>query len=323
MNDVTQCPTCNTRFKVTQEQLDAHHGMVRCGRCQAVFNAIAQLHEEQPNPQLDLPITADEIPPSLPEPTAEAAAESVFTSDEELDFSYTDASAVATEAAAETEAEQISPDHPSDAGLAEARHVGLQPDLQPADLVGGEPLTQAHKITFAHIEDETPPAPVKKKPVWPWAVGSALLLILLLAQAAYFFRIDLAARLPGLRPALTAYCGLLGCSVPLPQKADLMSIESSDLEIADPAQANVITLNAILRNRAPFSQAYPNLELTLTDTEEKAVARRTFRPAEYLRPGEDEKQGLAANRELNVKLNLDTTDLMASGYRLFLFYPQH
>jgi len=31
---------------------------------------------------------------------------------------------------------------------------------------------------------------------------------------------------------------------------------------------------------------------------------------------------LAANRELNVKLNLDTTDIKPSGYRLFLFYPQ-
>lgn len=140
-------------------------------------------------------------------------------------------------------------------------------------------------------------------------------------QAAYFFRVELAANLPGLKPALTAYCELLQCTVPLPQKADLVSIESSDLE-ADPAQLNVIILNALLHNRAPYAQAYPNLELTLTDTQDKVLARRTFRPAEYLKQGEDEKQGLAANRELSVKLNLDTTDLKPSGYRLFLFYPQ-
>jgi hypothetical protein len=157
--------------------------------------------------------------------------------------------------------------------------------------------------------------------VWPWMVGNLLLLIVLLAQAVYFFRIELAARQPGLKNALISYCRLLQCTVPLPQKADLMSIESSDLE-ADPAQPSVIVLSALLRNHAPYAQAYPDLELTLTDAQDKAMARRTFRSAEYLKSDEDEKQGLAASRELSVKLNLDTSDLKPSGYRLFLFYPQ-
>lgn len=320
MNAVTQCPTCNTRFKITQAQLDARQGLVRCGHCQAVFNATAQLHDDQPSPQLDLPITAEEAPQVLVETASKTEAEFVFSTDDDLDFSRADSPHTETETSAEITAE-----------------VESQPDLHAIDFVGplpahetseispesADPLTQTPEIILAHDLDEAPAVPPKKKRAWPWAVGSALLLIMLLGQTAYFFRIELASRLPGLKPALISYCSLLGCTVPLPQKADLMSIESSDLEIADPTLANVITLNAILRNRAPYPQAYPNLELTLTDTEEKAVARRIFRPAEYLKPGEDENQGLAANRELNVKLNLDTTGLMASGYRLFLFYPQH
>lgn len=320
MNAVTQCPTCNTRFKITQAQLDARQGLVRCGHCQAVFNATAQLHDDQPSPQLDLPITAEEAPQVLVETASKTEAEFVFSTDDDLDFSRADSPHTETETSAEITAE-----------------VESQPDLHAIDFVGplpahetseispefADPLTQTPEIILAHDLDEAPAVPPKKKRAWPWAVGSALLLIMLLGQTAYFFRIELASRLPGLKPALISYCSLLGCTVPLPQKADLMSIESSDLEIADPTLANVITLNATLRNRAPYPQAYPNLELTLTDTEEKAVARRIFRPAEYLKPGEDENQGLAANRELNVKLNLDTTGLMASGYRLFLFYPQH
>jgi len=142
----------------------------------------------------------------------------------------------------------------------------------------------------------------------------------MLAQAVYFLRIELAARLPGLKPALTSYCMLLKCSIPLPRKIDLMSIESSELE-ADPAHANVITLNAILLNHAPYAQAYPDLELTFTDTQDRVVARRTFKPVEYLKPEENEKQGLASNRETSVKLRLDTADLKPTGYRLFLYYP--
>lgn len=273
MSATTLCPTCNTRFKITQAQLDAHQGLVRCGCCQAVFNAKEHLQDDAPSPQLDLPMLAAEAAAAKiapPEPIAAPAPQEESTS-------------------------------------------GQEPAVEAA-----QPIARAQKITFA----QAPEARLaRKKRAWPWAAGSLLLLLVLLAQVAYFFRVELAASQPGLKPALLSYCGLLQCTVPLPQKADLMSIESSELE-ADPAQSSVIALNALLRNHAPYAQAYPDLELTLTDVQEKALARHTFRPAEYLKPDEDEKQGLAANRELGVKLNLDTTDLKPSGYRLFLYYPQ-
>jgi len=166
--------------------------------------------------------------------------------------------------------------------------------------------------------DEVSPAPRNRR--WPWIAGSSLLAVLLLAQAAYFFRVELAARLPGLKPALIDYCRLLACDVPLPQHADLMGIESSDLE-ADPARENRITLNALLRNRAPYAQAFPNLELTLNDLNDKPLARRVFRPADYLHPPENEQTGLLPNHELAIKLRLDVTELRPTGYRLALLYP--
>jgi len=107
----------------------------------------------------------------------------------------------------------------------------------------------------------------------------------------------------------------------LSQNARLMSIESSDLE-GDKTHENQITLNALLRNRATYAQAFPNLELTLNDSQEKPVARRVFLPADYLPPSENEKIGFLPNRELKVKLHLNTADLMPTSYRLFLFYPK-
>jgi len=35
----TACPDCATKFRLTQEQLAAAGGMVRCGKCMTVFNA--------------------------------------------------------------------------------------------------------------------------------------------------------------------------------------------------------------------------------------------------------------------------------------------
>lgn len=275
MSTATQCPECATRFKVSQEQLDAHQGMVRCGRCQAVFNAREHLQDEAPSPQLDLPIMQDELPPADEETTPETFE------------------AVAEQAESETSTEE--PHIPA--------FILGQPDEDEAELPA-----------------ETP----KKRLLWPWALGSTVLLLLLLAQGAYFFRVELAARMPGLKPALTGYCQLFGCHVPLPHNADLMSIESSNLE-ADPDHPNVIVLTATLRNispHSPYTQAYPNLELTLNDINDQPVGRRVFRPAEYLPHGQDEQAGLGVNREVSIHLSLDTGDLKPAGYRLLLFYPK-
>lgn len=274
---VTQCPACSTRFKVTAEQLAAHDGMVRCGRCDHVFDAAAHFHNGDPSPQLDLPI--GDISPS-PELISTAG------------------------------------------GSTQGKSV-----TSVAEVIANEPDAPAHLFRLP-AEEDVPLTEAgdsgkssAKTARWPWIAGSSLLFLVLLAQVLYFQRVEIAARLPGLKPLLTAYCDLLQCSIPLPQKAELMSIESSDLE-ADAQQVNVITLNALLHNRAPYTQAYPSLELSLTDLEDRVVARRTFVPSEYLRTGEDEKSGFAANRELSIKLRLGINDLTAAGYKLFLFYPE-
>ena len=306
MNMITQCPTCSTRFKVSQAQLDVHHGLVRCGRCQAVFNATEHLQDDQPSPQLDLLVYPEVKPPEplgeLTEVPVEVAVEPASQTQEAPELSQTEP--FLPESRNENQQDT------------EPQNAELQNKIEPVKLI-----TQAQKINFADNPEITYPEPAKNKRTWPWLAGSLLLMITLLAQAAYFFRVELAANQPGLKPALISYCRLLQCTVPLPQKAELMSIESSDLE-ADPAQSGVIALNALMRNHAPYTQAYPDLELTLTDLQNKPLARRTFHPKEYLKPDEDEKQGLTANRELNVKINLDTTDLKPSGYRLYLFYPE-
>ena len=38
---VTQCPHCQTSFRVTHHQLSVARGVVRCGHCLQVFNAAA------------------------------------------------------------------------------------------------------------------------------------------------------------------------------------------------------------------------------------------------------------------------------------------
>ncbi|HEX2101616.1 MAG TPA: MJ0042-type zinc finger domain-containing protein, partial [Candidatus Synoicihabitans sp.] len=43
---LTQCPSCQTTFRVTSEILRVAYGQVRCGRCQTQFDATERLLEE-------------------------------------------------------------------------------------------------------------------------------------------------------------------------------------------------------------------------------------------------------------------------------------
>ena len=102
-----------------------------------------------------------------------------------------------------------------------------------------------------------------------------------------------------------------------------MSIDSSDLQ-ADPAHANVIVLNAVIRNRAPFAQEFPSLELTLTDETDQVVVRRVLKPSDYLDAAGLEQvlaRGIAPGGEVSVRLRFDATRVHATGFRLFLFFP--
>jgi hypothetical protein len=139
-------------------------------------------------------------------------------------------------------------------------------------------------------------------------------------QLAVHFRVELAVISPATRPLLEATCSAFGCEVGLPAKAELMLIESSDL-IPDAEHKGVMSLAATLRNQAPFTQEYPSLELTLTDVANQAVARRVFKPSDYLSAKVAVADGMAARSELVINLPLDTSQLAASGYRLYLFYP--
>ncbi len=332
MNGTTLCPHCNTRFKIAQAQLEAHQGMVRCGHCLQAFDARPGFIPDEPAPQLELPIL-EEAAAQPEQPAAEEVREEVealLHAGRHTEFPQPETATdtaniptteeIAEAAAAPTEAT----DHETldfletvTAAQSEAGHDELKVHHEEEAL---QPMTLAEQVAIVPDETEEISA-APKKLLWPWVAGSALLTFVLLAQAAYFFRVELAARLPGLKPALVAYCQALDCEVPLPRNTELMGIESSDLE-ADPAHENLITLHALLRNRASYAQAFPNLELTLNDIDDKALARRVFRPADYLPPAEKEQVGLLPNHELVVKLRLDVGDLKPTGYRLVLFYPQ-
>jgi predicted Zn finger-like uncharacterized protein len=238
---VTRCPNCATAFRVSDPQLAARSGQVRCGRCGNIFDARAALVPERApaNGPVPLPATAT---PSRP---------------------------------------------------------GEAPRSRPA-----------------FSRESAPP------PRWNrlWAVASVLALVALAGQLAFRFRSEIVLVWPAAKPVLARLCADFGCDVPLPKRAELMSIEASDLQ-ADGANPGVMVLTATLRNRAAFPQQYPSLELTLTDSQDQAVARRVLYARDYLGRAANGEAAFSGNSELAVRVFIEATALKPTGYRLYLFYP--
>ncbi len=68
---LTQCPLCDTFFRLSAPQLRAARGMVRCGECDEVFNALDFLHEH--------------IPPSYKPPVLQAGTQPSEDTDDQTD----------------------------------------------------------------------------------------------------------------------------------------------------------------------------------------------------------------------------------------------
>jgi predicted Zn finger-like uncharacterized protein len=254
---ISRCPECATAFRVSQAQLDARNGQVRCGHCGEVFDALATLEsaDEQAGPEAQLE--------PLLEPAPEPGAQ-----------------------------------QPPATALSESHDDELQPQFGPR--------------------------PRRKPSLW-WAATAVLLMVALTLQALFYFRGAVALVWPESKPYIQRFCARLGCEVPLPRRAELMSIETSDLQ-ADPATPGVMVLSATLRNRAAFPQAFPALELTLTNERDQPLARRVLQPVEYLKGTSADAAmptcvGGVATCEVQVRLFLEAAALKASGYRLYLFYP--
>ena len=283
---LTRCPQCETTFRVSPQQLKVHQGEVRCGRCSAIFDAFESLVAE--------PATA---------PAAVASLDSASVPAPATVAGATSGSALAAAAdTADTAVDITQKTRPEIRWAAPDFTPPLSAKLAAAGDLAGRPV------------------PPRR---WPWIVLASLAAFALVAQATYFYRLELAVNaailLPESRPWLDRACVEWHCKIPLPRRVELVSIDASDLQV-DTGHTNLMLLTATLKNRAPFAQEYPSLELTLTDTQDQALARRVLAPADYLERKADTQAGFAGNADLAIKIFIDSRDVKATGYRLFLFY---
>ena len=317
---LTRCPACETHFRVTAEQLKARAGRVRCGECQHVFNALDSLIEE---PMLVAAPPAPESPLQSVAPVL-SGAEAVPAAHpdvEELEIAVPPApTPEPTPALIAGEQQDLATASPLETEGPPAPEATETAEPEPDELVtteAVEPIAGENDVPDWSETFPEPPSPPRR---WPWVIGSLAAFAAIGLQAAVAFRVELAVLWPETKPALIALCDFADCEVGLPTKVALVSIEASDL-VPDKERTGWLALTATLKNRAPFAQQFPHLELTLTDTADKAIARKVLAPADYLPPKTAFANGMLPNADILVAIGVAPGEMTASGYRLYLFYP--
>jgi predicted Zn finger-like uncharacterized protein len=304
---ITHCPSCHTHFRVHAEQLAARAGQVRCGKCNRVFDALEHLIEEV-------------VPTGEPMATHEFASMRAVSAAAESRRKSTPAQA------ANVRAEILEPAIAESAAVdneTKEAGVGMSEAATPGPAAAPPPSIEFDAASASNAFDFGPFAAADSAPHarrWPWLLGALLLLLVLLAQAMYYYRSTIVALFPEAKPYAAALCANLSCDLPLPRRIDLISIEASDLQ-ADTTNPNIMVLSATLKNRAIFDQQLPSLELTLTDAQDQAVVRRVLGPRDYVGKAVNTQAGFVANTEIAIKVFIEGSQVRATGYRLYLFFP--
>jgi predicted Zn finger-like uncharacterized protein len=356
----TRCPQCQAMFRVVADQLKLRGGLVRCGSCRHVFDAIGSLNYVDDRTARTAPLAGqpaqrtstttaafvtprDALPPAVPTATqSSAAAAAPARRDSEAAALGVPTLLITESAPTDVQADDADQAGPrgarptglSDVGAA-ARSGGAHPDRNA--WLGRQGRSAGHagkQAAFPHADDRhdgrqagEEPAFLRREPrrrglSFVFGTGNALLVTAALVQLAVLFRVDLATAVPQARPALVQLCEPLNCTVGWPTRADLLAVVGTELQ-AVPG-TDILELTAVVRSRATHPLALPAIEVTLTDTQNRALARRVFTPAEYLASSAEPRsridEGLAAGADYIVRLSFEARQISAAGFVVYPFY---
>ncbi len=305
-----------TMFRVVPDQLRISEGWVRCGQCDEVFDASANMQEQNIDNEASKPAATIE--------TLEPVASIQQFEHPEVERSHV---------LRRDGPLRIEPRLGQETSELDLLDSSLQIQKSSDETILGESFIQELARTddslYTKPEETThqpsfmrgkPSAALKRKPwVTVGLVFSALLLsAALLLQVFLHERDRIAARAPEIKPVLFWACELVQCVVSPFRQIESIVIDSASF---NKLQGDVYRLNFALKNTAQFALAMPSIELSLTDVQDQALMRRVIRADEL-----GSKSGsLESASDFTASLTLSAITPEGSnpvaGYRVLAFYP--
>lgn len=196
-------------------------------------------------------------------------------------------------------ASQAGYDHPHDAEYAEeyANGAWAVPEAQ-AD---GDDFAIPELLRADMVVEEAQLDAQRRR--WQFAGLSAVAVLALSLQYAWFKPDQLARMNPNSRPLLERMCALTGCAMQARRDPARVQILSRDVRI-DTDDQSALLVTATVMNTASFVQPYPRLRFSLFDVNGRVIAARRFSPREYLGRADEPQEGMQSSRPVKISLNL-------------------
>ncbi|KAF1053951.1 MAG: hypothetical protein GAK43_01152 [Stenotrophomonas maltophilia] len=186
-----------------------------------------------------------------------------------------------------------------------------------------EPALREHHL---HELSDEPLQLDWQKPRSRWGrqvLWSVLLLAALGGLGAQYviYHFDELAREDAYRPWFAEYCPTFGCT--LPSRVDVDQIRSSNLVVRSHPDFNgALVVDAIIYNRAIFTQPFPLLELRFADLNGQLIASRSFKPSEYLGGELAGKDDMPPQVPIHISLDILDPGSKAVNYSLSFHSPE-
>lgn len=342
----TQCPRCFTIFIISDEQIRASKGTVRCGNCRERFHVSllgeAIVDKSKPNyPSLKL--MTEEITPKKPgvidrtitEFTSKKDFEQHETPPEEPDPLFE----ITTDAQKDPQTEielTKEVDHLIDSKLIKQKRIE-QSTANKEPLANKEPSPNednstndmADKESQANAPELNLPFSIEKKSNrraahWLTIIILFLFSLVLITALAYqlwfkqWLNLDDNSSIQKIINQSIVFTNqrLKEFDIQLPQRRKLqdLTLLSAQLE-PHPTQSSTSLLRISLINRADIAQPLPWLELSLTNAEGRVIARRSLDPDSYLYNNRTNDQ-IRSNEVKKVTIELVSFPKKAAGYEL-------
>jgi predicted Zn finger-like uncharacterized protein len=336
---LTQCPNCETTFRVTADILRVADGQVRCGRCHTQFDALERLLEEgdpnaaesgrflhtDPKPEPEQ-IEVDE-PESMEEITLDGQRIEISGTYRELDGDSGESHLrretteewvemeedASQQDSAPRQDEQTDEDVEEQSVQAEESYVAEQPRATRAPfgsrLQREEPVQDDVRDALALLDSSPPPKPTPRL----WKILLAPLALLLVVQIVHHYRSEL-ARHPRVGEPLMSLYSALGLRLTPDWNLHAYGVKQWGV-VVDSSAPGTLKVRASVTNGAPFAQPYPLLKLVLEDRWGDQVRAREFEPAEYLDPGVAPDRLLAPAQQANATISIVDPGPDAEGFR--------
>lgn len=344
---LTQCPNCQTTFRVTSEILRVADGQVRCGRCQTQFDALERLIEENdagevesgrylrpprstpPGIEVDEPVAHEDI-------TLEGRHIEITGTYEVIDdaggreprvmqamteewVEIDDVDEAATPDEVESDGDEAADTEDAAHEAALSDRYGERYEESEQFEHSEEALEDAAASVHADpLELELSPRPGRA--VAPaWKLLALPLALLLVVQAVHHYRSTL-ARHPRIGAPLVSMYEALGLQLTPDWNLHAYEIRQWGV-VSDQATPGTLKVRASITNLADFAQPYPLLKLVLEDRWGDQVRAREFVPAEYLDVGAAANRLLAPAQKTNATIAIVDPGPDAEGFRFDVCLP--